>query len=158
MDMSRALAIAGENITAATNNNSTNVRRKYLDAARAALKSVDAANLPPSKKGVHSMLEQKLQAADPVSCPQFSSLAGWSGLGAIPGPPLLGDKKWRYGLASVLLGSTAMFFLGQPTLLDKALSSNLEIELWDTSEVVRNNLIAMAAVLGALVLWKRLAS
>jgi hypothetical protein len=51
-----------------------------------------------------------------------------------------------------------MFFLGQPTLLHKALSSDLEVELWDTGEVVRNNVIAIAAVLGALVLWKRLAS
>lgn len=71
------------------------------------------------------------------------------------GPPLLADSKWRYGVASILLGSTAILVLGQPTLF-QIFSDTLEVRLWDTGDIVRNNLIAMGAILGILVLWKKL--
>jgi len=153
--MSRALNIAGENISAATENHVQSVRKAYLAAAREALDSIDLATLPRSKHGVYSMLKQKLQQIDPISCPQFSNLAGFDAI------PFLGDSKWKIATASILLGTTAIALLGQPTLLHKLFYgqlgavAQLDVELWDTSEVVRNNLIAMAAVLSGLLLWSK---
>lgn len=153
--MSQALSVAGENITAATENHAQSVRKVYLAAAREALDSIDLATLPSSKHGVYSMLRQKLQSIDPISYPQFSALAGFDAI------PLLGDSKWKIAAASILLGTTAIVLLGQPTILHKLFSgqlgavAQLDVELWDTSEVVRNNLIAMAAVLAGLLLWNK---
>jgi hypothetical protein len=147
--MSRALNIAGENITAATENHVRSVRQVYLRAAREALDSIDLATLPSSKQGVYQMLRQKLQAIDPISCPQFSALAGYDGV------PLVGVSKWGLATASILLGTTAIALLGQPTFLHKAFSNQLEVQLWDTTDVVRNNLIAIGAVLAALLAWNR---
>lgn len=154
--MSRALNIAGENITGATENHVRSVRKAYLGAAREALDSIDLATLPPSKHGVYSMLKQKLQSIDPVSYPQFSALAGFDAV------PVIGDSKWKLGIASALLGTTAIALLGQPTLLHKLFYgqlspfSQLDVELWDTSDVIRNNLIAMAIALGGLLIWSKL--
>ena len=71
---------------------------------------------------------------------------------------MVGDSKWKLATASVLLGSTAMALLGQPTLLHKVFSNQLEIQLWDTTDVVRNNLIAISAILAGLLLWNKLSA
>ena len=75
-----------------------------------------------------------------------------------PGPlgaiAFLGDSKWKYAGASLLLGGTAMALLGQPTLL-QVFSDKLEVKLWDTSDIVRNNLIASAVALAGLLLLNR---
>ena len=155
--MSRALNIAGENISGATENHVQSVRKVYLAAAREALDSIDLATLPRSKHGVYSMLRQKLQSIDPVSCPQFSALAGFDAV------PFLGDSKWKLAAASILLGSTVIVLLGQPTLLHKLFAGQLgavgqlQVELWDTSEIVRNNLIAIGAILAGLLAWNKFA-
>jgi len=74
-----------------------------------------------------------------------------SGFGSVP---LLGDKKWKFAAASLVLGSVVISFLGQPTLFH-IFSKELEVQLWDTQDIVRNNLIAVGAVLGGLLLWNK---
>jgi len=69
--MTQALEIAGENISAATTNNSTNLRKTYISAAKQALNSVVPSTLPANKRGIYLMLQQKLQVLDPVSYPQI---------------------------------------------------------------------------------------
>lgn len=87
-----------------------------------------------------------LNSINPSNYPQFGFLAA---------PPLLADSKWRYAVVSLALGSVAILFLGQPTLF-QIFSKALEVQLWDTEEIIRNNLIAIGIVLGILVLWKKL--
>lgn len=150
--MSEALAVAGDNITAASTNNSSPLRAKYILAAKNALRSVDVERLPAIKKGTYEMLRQKLLAIDPIS---YSQLSGFDSI------PYIGNSKLRMGLTSVALGSILIALIGQPTLLHKlfagSLSSagQLDVALWDTEIIVRNNLIAMAAVLAGLITWNK---
>ena len=149
--MTRVLNVAAENISDAIENPVQSVRKVYSAAAREALASIDLATLPRSKHASYLMLKQKLKSIDPVSHPQFSALAGFDAV------PLLGSSKWKLATASILLGSTAMILLGQPTLLHKIFSNQLEVQLWDTQDVVRNNLIAMSVILAGLLVWNKLA-
>lgn len=70
--MTQALEAAGENINAATTNNSTNLRKTYISAAKTALNSIIPSALPANKRGIYLMLQQKLQVLDPVSYPQIT--------------------------------------------------------------------------------------
>ena len=75
--------------------------------------------------------------------------------------PFVGDSKLRMGVASVILGSVIIVLIGQPTLLHKLFSGflgsaeQLNVALWDTSEIIRNNLIAMTVALAGLITWNK---
>lgn len=77
MNNSQLLATAGEAITAATQNTTSSIRRHYLATARESLLKIDKEKLKPNQKGIVSMLQQKIQAIDPVSVPQFSGLGDY---------------------------------------------------------------------------------
>jgi hypothetical protein len=52
---------------------------------------------------------------------------------------------------SLALGSAAMYLLGRPTLM-ALYSDKLEARLWDPQDIIKQNVIAIGAALGVLVL------
>ena len=65
-------------------------------------------------------------------------------------------NKWSY-LIAFFGGSALIAVLGKPTLF-QIFSKDLEVRLWDTSDIIKNNLIAMGLSFGGVMLWTRFKS
>lgn len=64
-------------------------------------------------------------------------------------------NKLPYIIGPIILGSIAVSLLGRPTLAH-LFSSSLEMQLWDTSEVIRDNVIAIAVIFAGMSAASRL--
>ena len=63
-------------------------------------------------------------------------------------------SKLQLLVSSAALGSVAIYLLGRPTLAS-LFSDKLEARLWDPQDIIKQNLLAMGASLGALLLLSR---
>jgi len=66
----------------------------------------------------------------------------------------IGDSTWQFPVVAILGGISVMAMIGRPTLLH-LFSSSLEMQLWDKGDVIKENLIAMAVILGIVVAWSK---